>query len=359
MKIVPVVMSGGSGTRLWPLSRTANPKQLHALVSELTLIQHSIARVSGAECEMDFCEPLVVLNSRQLDLARDQIENLSLPVSRWVVEPAGRNTAPVAAVAAEIVRELHGDDALILLMPADHHIEDEPGFLATVRRGSHLAANGHIVTFGIAPTAPATGFGYIQRGEMLGEGYEVAAFREKPDEDTARAYLADGRFYWNAGIFLFSAATVLAEMEQHCPQICAPSLEAVRRAETVDDVIHLDRAAFESFDGISFDYAVMERTGRAAVVPADFGWSDVGSWSSLWDICPKDQSGNVVRGDVHLEKTENSLVISTRQRVGVLGGEDLVVVVTDDAVLVAHRDHDQSVKKLVQKLKDDGRHELL
>lgn len=359
MKIVPVVMSGGSGTRLWPLSRTANPKQLHALVTELTLIQHSLTRVAVDADHIEFCEPLVVLNERQLVLARQQVDGLDLTVARWVVEPMGRNTAPVAAVAAEIVSEMHGDDALILLMPADHHIEDEPGFQATVNRGARLAADGHIVTFGIKPNTPATGFGYIQRGDVIGDGYQVAAFKEKPDAQTARTYIDDGRYYWNAGIFLFSAATVREDMNTHCKAVYEASAKAVEEAEFDGEVFTLGATAFRGCESISFDYAVMERTERAAVVPADFGWSDVGSWSSLWDICPKDEQGNVVRGDVHLEHTENSLVISTSQRVGVLGGEDLVVVVTDDAVLVAHRDHDQSVKKIVQKLKDDGRLDLL
>ncbi len=359
MKIVPVVMSGGSGTRLWPLSRTANPKQLHALVTDLTLIQHSLTRVAVDADDVEFCEPLVVLNERQLELARQQVEPLDLSVARWVVEPMGRNTAPVAAVAAEIVDELYGEDALILLMPADHHIEDEPGFQATVQRGARLAADGRIVTFGIKPNAPATGFGYIQRGDIVGDGYEVAAFKEKPDEITARAYLDDGRYYWNAGIFLFSVATVRQEMREHCAELYELSARAVEEAEYGGNVMTLGATAFRECESISFDYAVMERTSRAGVVPADFGWSDVGSWSSLWDVCAKDENGNVVRGDVHLENTENSLVISTEQRVGVLGGEDLVVVVTEDAVLVAHRDHDQAVKKIVNKIKEDGRLDLL
>ncbi|MBR9824327.1 MAG: mannose-1-phosphate guanylyltransferase/mannose-6-phosphate isomerase [Alphaproteobacteria bacterium] len=359
MKIVPVVMSGGAGTRLWPLSRSANPKQLHALVTDLTLIQHSIARVATDTAGAEFCEPVVVLNQDQLDVARSQVEQLDLAVARWVVEPVGRNTAPVAALAAEIVSDLYGEDALILLMPADHHIEDEPGFLATVRRGMRLARDGRIVTFGIRPNAPATGFGYILRGGVVGDGYEVGAFKEKPDEATARAYLDDGRYYWNAGIFLFSVSSVRAEMMQHCASLYEASARAVSAARSDGDVLALDAAEFERAEAISFDYAVMERTDNAAVVPADFGWSDVGSWSSLWDVCAKDGNGNVVRGDVHLEQTANSLVFSTGQRVGVVGGDGLVVIVTDDAVLVAHRDHDQSVKNIVQRLKDDGRLDLL
>lgn len=359
MKIVPVIMSGGSGTRLWPLSRKASPKQLHALVTDLTLIQHSLERVTGAQSEFEFCEPLVVLNETQLGLAQEQVTARELSVAQWVVEPFGRNTAPVATVAAEIVTAMHGSDALILLMPADHHIEDEPEFQATVHRGAHLAADGRIVTFGIRPTGPATGFGYIQRGGALGDGYEVAAFKEKPDEATARAYLETGRYYWNAGIFLFSAAAVTAEMQAHCPDVLSASQAAVQAGARDGDVLTLDPDRFAECPDISFDYAVMEPTTKAAVVPADFGWSDVGSWSQLWDVCPKDETGNVVRGDVHLEDTANSLVVSTQQRVGVLGGDNLVVVVTEDAVLVAHKDHDQAVKKLVNKLKADGRHDLL
>lgn len=359
MKIVPVVMSGGSGTRLWPLSRKASPKQLHALVTDLTLIQHSLERVVGSSNEFNFCEPLVVLNAAQLDLAREQTEARNLSVARWVVEPFGRNTAPVASVAAELVTEMHGSDALILLMPADHHIDDEQGFQVTVRRGARLASDGRIVTFGINPTGPATGFGYIQRGDAIGDGYAVAAFKEKPEAGVARSYLDRGGYYWNAGIFLFSASAVMDEMRAHCPDVLEASANALKNGRTTSGEVFLDNAAFGTCPDISFDYAVMEPTQMAAVVPADFGWSDVGSWSQLWEVCQKDETGNVVRGDVHVEHTENSLIISTSQRVGVLGGEDLVVVVTEDAVLVAHRDHDQSVKKIVQKLKDDGRLDLL
>lgn len=357
--IVPVIMSGGSGTRLWPLSRQASPKQLHALTSDLTLVQHTIARVNADGGEFVFAEPMVILNETQLAPAQAQVEDLGRQGVSWFVEPCGRNTAPVAAVAAEAVRERHGDEAMVLLMPADHHIDDEEAFRATAIRGAHLALTGRIVTFGIKPTGPATGFGYIRRGDAVGDGYLVEAFKEKPALDTARGYVTDGRYYWNAGIFLFGAGAVAAEMSAHCPEIYRLSCQAVSDAKVEGDVTRLDTAAFEAIEGDSFDYAVMEHTERAAVVPADFGWSDVGSWSALWEISEKDDAGNAVRGDVHLEDVSDSIVYSTSLRVGVIGAEDLIVVATEDAVLVARKSDDQSVKKLVERLRSEGRLDLL
>lgn len=357
--IVPVIMSGGSGTRLWPLSRQASPKQLHALTSDLTLIQHTIARVNADEDEFVFAEPMVILNESQLEPAQAQVKEMGREGVRWLVEPVGRNTAPVAAVAAEVVRARHGDEAMVLLMPADHHIDDEEAFRATAIRGAHLAQTGRIVTFGIKPTGPATGFGYIRRGDAVGDGYLVDSFKEKPELETAREYVADGRYYWNAGIFLFGAGAVVEEMEAHCPAILELSRKAVANAEAAGDVTRLDQAAFEAIKGDSFDYAVMENTERAAVVPADFGWSDVGSWSALWEISEKDEAGNAVRGDVHLTDVSDSIVYSTALRVGVIGAEDLIVVATEDAVLVARKSDDQSVKTLVERLRKEGRLDLL
>ncbi|WP_300527183.1 mannose-1-phosphate guanylyltransferase/mannose-6-phosphate isomerase [Maricaulis sp.] len=357
--IVPVIMSGGSGTRLWPLSRQSSPKQLHALTSDLTLIQHTIARVNADGGAFVFADPMVILNERQLAPAQAQIKEMGRQGVSWIVEPCGRNTAPVAAVAAEAARARYGEDAMVLLMPADHHIDDEEAFRATAIRGAHLAQSGRIVTFGIKPTGPATGFGYIRRGDAVGDGYLVDAFKEKPKRDIALEYVADGRYYWNAGIFLFGAGAVADEMMAHCPELLRLSRQAVVDAVVEQDVIRLDQRAFEAIDGDSFDYAVMEHTGRAAVVPADFGWSDVGSWSALWEISDKDDAGNAVRGDVHLEDVSGSIVYSTALRVGVIGAEDLIVVATEDAVLVARKSDDQAVKKLVERLRNEGRLDLL
>ncbi|MBO6697074.1 MAG: mannose-1-phosphate guanylyltransferase/mannose-6-phosphate isomerase [Maricaulis sp.] len=359
IKVVPVIMSGGSGTRLWPLSRKAMPKQMHALISDLTLIQHTIERVAADGGELDYTPPIVILNESQLNTAEEQVTKLGLDAAKFVVEPEGRNTAPVAAVAAELVAKEHGEDALVLLMPADHHIEDEAGFRATVQRASHLGKDGRIVTFGIRPTEPATGFGYIQRGDVLGDGYQVTRFTEKPDIETAAGFIAQGDYYWNAGIFLFNCETLKAEMQRHEADMMASCHQAVARGETDGNVLRLDPSSFASCRSESFDYAIMEKTDLAAVVPADFAWSDVGSWSALWDVSAKDDGENVARGDVILEGAENCLVMSTGVKVGVIGCHDLVVVVTEDAVLVTEKSHDQKVKLIVEALKKEGRLDLL
>lgn len=358
-RIVPVIMSGGSGTRLWPLSRTAHPKQLHALVSGQTMLQETVRRVTGADEHYSFEPPIVVLNERQCDLARAQLAAMDAGAVSLVVEPAGRNTAPVAAVAAEIVRREYGEDALILLLPADHHIRDAAGFRGAVATGAGLAENGHIITFGIQPERPETGYGYIRRGEALDGGYRVRAFTEKPDLERAKGFLADGGYYWNAGIFLFGAGHLAAEMSQHCPDVLTASRAAVEAATGDSSTLRLDAAAFSACPSISFDYAVMERTENAAVVPADIGWSDVGAWGALWDIAERDEAGNVTRGDVDLVDTRGSYVLSTGRKVGVVGVDDLVVVETADAVLVTRREASQSVKSIVEALQAEGRADLL
>jgi mannose-1-phosphate guanylyltransferase/mannose-6-phosphate isomerase len=358
-RIVPVIMSGGSGTRLWPLSRISHPKQLHALVSDMSMVQETVQRVSGSGSNFTFERPIIVLNALQHDLARAQLDALGVAPSHYVVEPVGRNTAPVAAVAAELVRRVVGDDALILLLPADHHIRDEKAFHDAIAEGASLADRGHVITFGIQPDGPETGYGYIRRGAELDGGFHVAEFTEKPDKARAEAFLETGEFYWNAGIFLFGARTLVQEMQAHCPDVLRSSIEALGDAGTKGDVVLLDAGAFGECPAISFDYAVMERTDRAAVVPADIGWSDVGAWSALWEIADKDADGNSVRGDVQLVDTRNTYALSTGQKLAVIGVEDLVVVATDDAVLVVRRDASQDVKTVVEVLKAENRTELL
>ena len=358
-RIVPVIMSGGSGTRLWPLSRLASPKQLHALVSDMTMVQETVRRVATTDEGFSFEPPLIVLNAAQHDLARHQLEVLGVEASHFVVEPFGRNTAPVAAVAAEVVRQQYGEDALVLLLPADHHIKDDVAFHRAVAAGAELAADGHIITFGIQPDRPETGYGYIRRGAAVGAGYAVDAFTEKPNRERAAHFLEDGRYYWNAGMFLFGVGTLAEAMQRDCPDVLEAAQTAVREGRRVDGKILLDEAAFAKSPSISFDYAVMERTDRAAVVPADIGWSDVGSWEALWTIAEKDQDGNVARGDVHLLDSRNSYVLSSGPHVGTIGIEDIVVVATGDAVLVTRRDRSQDVKRIVDALKAGERSNLL
>ena len=358
-RILPVIMSGGSGTRLWPLSREDMPKQLQALTSDTSMLVETARRVAGEGEGIEFLPPLVILNAKQAETARAQLAGNSFPDARFVVEPVGRNTAAVAAAAAELAAATDGAD-LVLLLPADHFIRDVPAFRAAIGHGSALACEGRLVTFGIEPDQPHTGYGYIRRGDASGPGFNVRAFTEKPDAATAAGFLNAGGYYWNAGIFLFSPDALTVEMERQCPDV----LRAVRRAinDGVSDGTRfdLDAQAFARCPSISFDYAVMEGTDRAAVVPADIGWSDVGAWSALWDIADdKSVDGNVSRGDVHFVDTRNSYVMTNGRRVGVIGLDNVVVVVTDDAVLVSDGSKTQDVKKLVIALEDEGRSELL
>jgi len=359
VRIVPVIMSGGSGTRLWPLSRAAHPKQLHPLVTELSMVQETARRVAASSKGFEFEAPVIVLNESQYVRARQQLDELGCSPSCYVVEPVGRNTAPVAAVAAELIRRELGEDVLILLLPADHHIRDIDGFHQAIAHGAALATQGQLVTFGIEPDGPETGYGYIRRGAPILSGFHVDRFTEKPDVETARGFLASGEYYWNAGIFLFGAGALLAELEQHCPEVAHSSRAAVDEAEQSGTKLSLNLAAFEACPSISFDYAVMERTSQAVVVPADIGWSDVGSWDALWSISDKDENGNASRGNVSIHASENSFVISDGAKVAIHGVKDLIIVATGDAVLVVHRDDAQSVKKIVDALKDAGHHELL
>ncbi|ABI66726.1 mannose-6-phosphate isomerase, type 2 / mannose-1-phosphate guanylyltransferase (GDP) [Maricaulis maris MCS10] len=358
--VVPVIMSGGSGTRLWPLSRASHPKQLHALVSEMSMVQETVMRVSATREDFDIAPPIIVLNERQHELARLQLTELGVAPSHYVVEPVARNTAAVAAVAAALVAREYGEEALVLLLPADHHIRDGDAFHAAITAASSLAESGCIVTFGIQPSAPETGYGYIERGNRLDPGYRVKRFTEKPDVATAQRFIATGDYYWNAGIFMFGSGTVLAEMDGHCPDISSSSRAALADASVVDDLVVLCAKRFGECPSNSFDYAIMEKTSKATVVPADIGWSDVGAWSALWDIAEdKTPEGNVARGDVHFVDTQNSYVMTNGRRVGVVGMDNVVVVVTDDAVLVSDGSRTQDVKALVTALQDEGRSELL
>tara|TARA_R110002051_G_scaffold259449_5_gene319038 strand:+ start:127365 stop:128336 length:972 start_codon:yes stop_codon:yes gene_type:complete len=323
------------------------------------MVQETARRVAATSKDFKFEAPIIVLNESQYIRARGQLDELGCVPACYVVEPVGRNTAPVAAVAAELVRRELGDDVLVLLLPADHHIRDIEGFHQAIAHGAALAAQGQLVTFGIEPAGPETGYGYIRRGEPVSAGFHVSAFTEKPDVETAKTFLASGEYYWNAGIFLFGAGALLAELELYCSEVARCSLAAVSGAEMTGTKLTLDLAAFEACPSISFDYAVMERTSRAVVVPADIGWSDVGSWDALWSISDKDEHGNASRGNVSIHASENSFVISDGAKVAIHGVKDLIVVATGDAVLVIHRDDAQGVKKIVDALKEAGHDDLL
>lgn len=355
-KITPVILSGGAGTRLWPLSRESYPKQLLALTSDLSLLQRTARRVSDTAL---FEAPLLVSNADHRFIVAEQLRHLGIAPSAIVLEPVGRNTAPAAAVAAIMLTE-SDPDALMLILPSDHAIEKSDDFIAVVRTAAAAAAEGALVTFGITPTRPETGYGYIHRGERLGgrEGcYVVDSFAEKPDSETAAAYIADGGYDWNSGMFLFSAQGYLDELERVEPAIVSGCRDAVAGAERDLDFLRLADAPFRAVPARSIDYAVMEHTERAAVVPADIGWSDVGSWSSLWDVSEKDSAGNALIGDVMTFDVENSYIRSEGRLVTALGVSDMIVVATDDSVLVMPKDRAQDVKTIVDALKQAKRDE--
>ena len=344
MKLQPVLLSGGSGTRLWPLSREAYPKQFLALAGDRTMLQDTWLRVAPLAASA----PIVVANEEHRFLAAEQLRLLGIEHAEIVLEPAGRNTAPAIAAAA-LQAMAGGDDPLLLVLPSDHVVRDEEGFRAAVRTAAPAALDGALVTFGIVPAAPETGFGYIQAGE--GEGVRpVLRFVEKPDAATAASYLAAGGYFWNSGMFLFRASRYLAELGRFQPEILAAVRRAFEAATRDGDFIRLDREAFAASPSDSIDYAVMEKTADARVLPVDIGWNDVGSWSALWEVSEQDEHGNARHGEVIAVDSRNSYAYA-RRLVALVGVDDLVVVETDDAVLVAHKDRVQQVKDVVAQLK--------
>ena len=350
----PVILSGGSGTRLWPLSRAALPKQLLPLASERSLFQDTVQRLvalSGA------APPLVVCNEDHRFLIAEQLCEIGAEHQGILLEPMGRNTAPAIAVAAQRLAA-QDQEACMLVLPADHLIADTEAFAQAVARGVAAARQGRLVTFGILPRQAETGYGYIRQGKDLGGGIrEVAAFVEKPDAATARAYADSREYFWNSGMFLFRARDYLDELARLRPDILAACRAALATAQEDLDFVRLGKAAFAACPADSIDYAVMEHTGKAALVPVDMGWNDIGAWSALWEVGAKDAAGNVVRGDVMVEEGRNNYLRAESRLLAALGVDDLVVVETPDAVLVARRDRAQDVKILVEKLKSGGRDE--
>jgi len=356
--ITPVIMSGGSGTRLWPMSRKARPKQLRALMSDETLLQGTAKRASGSAGGVRFEAPVIVCNAAHKDEIQRQLADAGRPAQALILEPMGRNTAPCAASAAALAAETN-PESLLLLLPADHHIHDADGFRGAIAQGAEAALDGDLVTFGIRPSAPETGYGYIKRGAAKGAVFAVEEFKEKPDRATAERYIADGSYSWNAGIFLFRADRLAEEMAAHCPDVLEQSRKAVQAARREGAVIDLDAAAFEACPSISIDYAVMEKTERAAVLPMDIGWSDIGSWAALWELAEKDETGVAQGGEAIVIDSRNTFVKTDGPMVAAIGVEDLVIVVSDGAVLVARRDQAQDVKAVVEALKASGRSRML
>ena len=351
--IYPVILSGGSGTRLWPMSRSLYPKQLLALIGETSLLQQTVRRVAG---QPGFAPPLIVANEEHRFIIAEQLRAIGVEAAGLLLEPVGRNTAPAAAVAALRIAE-GASDGLVLVMPSDHVIADPKAFHQAIGRAAGAAKTGRLVTFGITPDRAETGYGYIAGGKPI-EGCEgtlaVARFIEKPKAADAERYVAAGDYFWNSGIFLFPAAVYLAELERLRPDMLAACKEALAKAKSDADFVRLDKAAFEKCPGDSIDYAVMERTASAAVVPVSMGWSDLGSWDALWEMSAKDGRGNALAGNVVAEDTRNCYLRSENGLVAAIGVEDLVVVATDDAVMVAPRNRTQEVKTLVGRLLQEG-----
>ncbi|PZN28528.1 MAG: mannose-1-phosphate guanylyltransferase/mannose-6-phosphate isomerase [Proteobacteria bacterium] len=359
--LIPVILSGGSGTRLWPLSRELYPKQLLPLVGRGTMLQETLARVHGVA---DVAPPIVVCNESHRFLVAEQLRERGLDAQAILLEPTGRNTAPavaVAAMAAVSAAPSGGADAdpVLLVLPADHVIRDVEAFQAAVAIGREAALHGQLVTFGVVPDRPETGYGYIRRGAAAAGAtvFPIAQFVEKPDLATARQYLESGEYFWNSGMFMFRAGAVLEELRALAPEIYQACAQAVSAAVRDLDFTRLPLKEFGACPSDSFDYAVMEKTGRGVVVPLDAGWSDVGSWSALHEAIPADGDGNVCLGDVLTEDVRGCYLHSTSRLVAAVGLENHVVVETKDAVLVAPKDRVQDVKQLVARLKREGRYE--
>ncbi len=356
-RIVPVILSGGSGTRLWPVSRESFPKQLWPLVTDRTMLQETALRGVGP----GFAPPIVVCNQEHRFLIAEQMRAAGIIDAEIVLEPVGRNSAP-AIVAAALLAAEHNPDAVLWMMAADAAIQRTDALHAALDRAVVAARNGRIVTFGMQPHRAETAYGYIEVGDELPDApgvHALARFVEKPNAAVAAELVSAGRHLWNSGMFVFTAAVLLEEMQRHAPEV----MEAVQKAvagRTRDlDFTRLDAAAFAACPNISLDYAVAERTTRAAVIPADLGWSDVGSWDALWEQSPKDAHGNVMVGDVLLEGSENCYARSDGIVTAVVGLQDVVVVVTEDAVLAMHRDRAQDVKRVVERLRQAKRHEAV
>ncbi len=366
--IIPVILAGGSGTRLWPLSRELNPKQLLNLVDDKTMLQNTVSRLSGFD---DVVEPIIICNDSHRFMVADQMLNIKTKPSSIILEPMGRDTAPALTVAA--VKALDVDkNAIILVLPADHNIENHEIFYRALEKAKKYAEKSFSVTFGIVPDSPKTGFGYIKKGEgvsfdndssgELNTGFlanRISRFVEKPDLDTAKEYLSSGDYLWNSGMFVFKASHILSELRKFVPEIVEACEKAIKNGNEDLDFFRLDEESFSNCPSDSIDYAVMEKTENGVVIPLDAGWSDVGSWSALWEIGDKDENENVTSGDVMLHDVKSSYLYSGSRLIAAVGIDNHVVVETPDAVLISPKDRVQEVKHLVNRLRAEKREEAV
>lgn len=359
--MIPVILSGGSGTRLWPLSRSSYPKQFLPITEEKTLFQLTLERISKLNQELaNFQNPIIVTNENHRFIVAEQLRQQKT-AAQILLEPIARNTAPAIAAAAELALS-HGEDPVLLILAADHVIKQQEAFNQAVAVGLSAAEAGKLVTFGIVPTAPETGYGYIKSQNKIEQtqlqSYPVAQFVEKPNFETAQQYLADGFYLWNSGMFMFKASIYLQELEKFNPAIVKNAKNAIRESKNDLDFVRLDKASFEQCPEDSIDYAVMEKTEHAVVVPLNANWNDVGAWNSVWEVSQKDENGNSIRGDVITQDTHNSLIHAETRLVSTLGLQNVVVIETADAVLVADQAKVQDIKKIVERLKNTHRSEI-
>lgn len=350
--MIPVILSGGSGARLWPLSRDIYPKQFLPLVSDKTMVQETVLRLDGID---NLQAPIVICNEEHRFMMAEQLWEIDAKPEAIILEPAGRNTAPAVALAALAAKN---PDDILLVLPADHVIENIPAFQQAVVKAEELAEQDYLVTFGIVPTTAETGYGYIKRSEeKISTAFKVAEFVEKPDADVAQTYVNSGEYYWNSGMFAFKASRYLQELEKFSPEMLVACRLSFNGAQTDADFIRLNKDAFMYCPSDSIDYAVMEKTDKAVVIPLDADWSDIGSWSALWEVREKDDFGNALTGDVIALGTQNSFIHSGNKLVATIGVQDMIIIETDDAVMIAPKDRAQEVKKIVAKLNSEQREE--
>ncbi|SLM32970.1 mannose-1-phosphate guanyltransferase [Desulfamplus magnetovallimortis] len=357
--IIPLVLAGGSGTRLWPLSRELFPKQLLNITDDHSMLENTLLRLNGLD---SVSAPIIVCNETHRFMVAEQLRRIDVTPLSIMLEPVGRNTAPAIAVAALKALDLE-EDPTLLVLPADHVIYNVPRFHDLVQKSVALASLGYLITFGIVPDSPETGYGYIKKGDLLKNGSYGACvidrFVEKPDYDTARGYLESGEYLWNSGMFMFRASGIINELEQYEPEMLKACRSAIENGCSDLDFFRLDSGGFSKARSESIDYAVMEKTDKGAIMPFDAGWNDLGSWDALWQTGQKDEGNNVILGDVLLSDVKNSCIYSQHRLIAAVGIEDHVIVETKDALLVASRDRVQDVKKIVEQLRKRGREEAI